>query len=55
MYEISLLLLAETPILSTSLLPILIVQMDNVVWDVKNQFVFCFWSLLVAKGIFRED
>jgi hypothetical protein len=28
--------------------------MDNAVGDNKNRFVFCFWSLLVAKRIFRE-
>ena len=34
--------------------PILSVQMENVVGNNKNWFVFCFWSLLVAKGIFKE-
>ncbi|KAG0581688.1 hypothetical protein KC19_3G000300 [Ceratodon purpureus] len=34
--------------------PILNVQMDNAAGDNKNRFVFCFWSLLVAKKIFRE-
>ena len=34
--------------------PVLHVQMDNAVSDNKNRFVFCFWSQLVAKGIFRE-
>jgi hypothetical protein len=28
--------------------------MDNAAGDNKNRFVFCFLSLLVAKGIFRE-
>jgi hypothetical protein len=28
--------------------------MDNAAGDNKNRFVFCFWSLLVAKAIFRE-
>jgi hypothetical protein len=28
--------------------------MDNAVGDNKNRFVFCFWSLLVAKRVFRE-
>ena len=28
--------------------------MDNAGGDNKNRFVFCFWSLLVAKRIFRE-
>jgi hypothetical protein len=46
--------LPETPIPSTPLLPIFNVQMDNVVGDNKNQFVFSFWSLLVVKVIFRE-
>ena len=32
--------------------PILNVQMDNAVGDNKNRFVFCFWSLLVAKRVF---
>ena len=32
--------------------PILHVQLDNAVSDNKNRYVFCFWSLLVAKGIF---
>ena len=31
---------------------VLHVQMDNAVSDNKNRFVFCFWSLLVSKGIF---
>ena len=42
------------PILAKPLSPILNVQMDNVVSDNKNKYVFCFWSLLVAKCIFRE-
>jgi hypothetical protein len=28
--------------------------MDNVTGNNKNWFVCCFWSLLVAKGIFKE-
>jgi hypothetical protein len=44
----------ETPIPSTPLPLILNVQIDNVVEDNKNWFVFCFKSLLVAKSIFRE-
>jgi hypothetical protein len=39
---------------TTPLPPILNVQMDNAAGDNKNRFVFCFWSLLVAKGIFRK-
>jgi hypothetical protein len=46
--------LSETPSTATPLPLILNVQMDNAVGDNKNRFVFCFWSLLVAKGIFRE-
>jgi hypothetical protein len=34
--------------------PVLNVQMDNAVSDNKNRFVFSFWSLLVAKRVFRE-
>jgi hypothetical protein len=54
MYETSLQPLSKTPILAPLLLPILNVQMDNVVGKNKNWFVFYFWSLFVAKGIFRE-
>jgi hypothetical protein len=34
--------------------PILHVQLDNCWKDNKSRYVFCFWSLLVAKGIFQE-
>jgi hypothetical protein len=34
--------------------PILHVQLDNCWKDNKNRYVFCFWSILVAKGIFEE-
>lgn len=44
----------QSPAPAKPLPPILHVQMDNVVGDNKNKFLFCFWSLLVAKGIFRE-
>ena len=44
----------DIPILPRTLPPILNVQMDNAVSDNKNRFVFCFWSLLVAKRIFWE-
>ena len=44
----------EPPIPATPLPPILNVQMDNTTGDNKNQFVFCFWSLLVANRIFQE-
>jgi hypothetical protein len=46
--------LSGTPCAATPLPPILNVQMDNAVENNKNWFVFCFWSLLVTKGIFRE-
>ena len=41
-------------VLGRRLPPILNVQMDNAVGDNKNRYVFCFWSLLIAKRIFRE-
>jgi hypothetical protein len=34
--------------------PILHVQLDNCWKDNKSRYVFCFWSLLVAKSIFEE-
>jgi hypothetical protein len=34
--------------------PILHVQLDNCWKNNKSRYVFCFWSLLVAKGIFEE-
>jgi hypothetical protein len=46
--------LTGTPCVATPLPPILNVQMVNAAGDNKNWFVFCFWSLLVAKGIFKE-
>ena len=46
--------ISETPRPAKPLPPVLHVQMDNAVSDNKNRFVLCFWSLLVAKGIFRE-
>ena len=54
MCEASLLLLPEVFIPATPLPPILNVQMDNATSDNKNRYVFCFWSLLVAKKIFPE-
>ena len=30
------------------------VQLDNCVKDNKSKFMFAYWSLLVAKGIFKE-
>ena len=54
MCEASLSLLLEVLVLATPLPLILNVQMDNATSDNKNRYVFCFWSLLVAKKIFRE-
>ena len=54
MYEASLPSLPEVLVPATPLPPILNVQMDNAIGDNKNRYVFCFWSLLVAKKIFRE-
>ena len=42
------------PIPGKPLPSILNVQMDNVISNNKNKYVFCFWSLLVAKCIFCE-
>ena len=44
----------EVPIPATPLPPVLNMQMDNATGDNKNRYVFAFWSLLVAKHIFRE-
>ena len=44
----------EIPIPATPLPQVLNVQMDDATRDNKNRFVFAFWSLLVAKHIFRE-
>ena len=54
MCKASLLPLPEDLVLATSLLPIFNVQMDNATGDNKNKYVFCFWSLIVAKKIFCE-
>ena len=40
--------------LATPLPPILNVQMDNATEDNKNRYVYAFWSILVAKKIFRK-
>jgi hypothetical protein len=37
-----------------SLLPILHLQLDNACSDNKNRYTFCFFSLLVVNGVFRE-
>jgi hypothetical protein len=44
----------EQPVLAKPLSPTLHVQLDNCTKDNKCRYVFCFWSLLVAKGIFKE-
>ena len=44
----------DIPIPAKLLPPILNVQMDNGISDNKNRYVFCFWSLFVAKCIFRK-
>ena len=50
----SLLELSGEPIFTKQLLPTLYVQLDNCTKDNKCRYVFCFWSLLVAKDIFKE-
>ena len=42
------------PVTAKKLPPILRVQLDNCAKDNKNRYVFAYWSLLVAKGIFKE-
>ena len=54
MYKASLPPLPEVLVPATPLPPILNIQMDNATGDNKNRYVFCFWSLLVAKKIFCE-
>ena len=54
MCEASIPPLLEVLVPATPLPLILNVQMDNATGDNKNRYVFCFWSLLVAKKIFRE-
>ena len=44
----------DIPIPAKPLPPILNVQIDNVVSDIKNKYVFYFWSFLVAQRIFCE-
>ena len=44
----------ETIVQATPLPPILNMQMDNATGDNKNRYVYVFWSLLVAKRIFRK-
>src|SRR5665213_3542773 len=55
--EVCLNSLAEPPkeyVYAKQLPPTLHVQLDNCAKDNKCRYVFCFWSLLVAKGIFKE-
>ena len=54
MCKASLLPLLEVLVSASPLPPILNMQIDNATGDNKNKHVFCFWSLLVAKKIFRE-
>ena len=54
MCEASLAPQLERIVLPTALPPILNVQMDNATGDNKNRYVYAYWSLLVAKRIFRE-
>ena len=54
MCEASLALQPETLVSAIALPPILNVQMDNAIGDNKNRYVYAYWSLLVAKRIFRE-
>ena len=42
------------PICAKPLPPTLHVQLDNCAKDNKCRYVFCFWSLVVTKGIFKE-
>ncbi len=44
----------QQPVVAKPLPPTLHVQLDNCAKDNKCRYVFCFWSLLVAKGIFKE-
>ncbi|KAG0572237.1 hypothetical protein KC19_VG078600 [Ceratodon purpureus] len=44
----------RTPVPAKPLPPILNVQLDNACSDNKNRYMLCFFSLLVARGIFRE-
>ena len=44
----------EALVPAIALPPILNVQMDNATGNNKNKYVFAYWSLLVAKRIFRE-
>ena len=54
MCEASLAPQPEALVPASALPPILNVQMDNAIGDNKNRYVYAYWSLLVAKRIFRE-
>ena len=54
MCEASLTPQPEALVPTKTLPPILNVQMDNATGDNKNRYVYAYWSLLVAKKIFRE-
>ena len=54
MCKASLALQPQTLVQATVLPSILNVQMDNAIGDNKNRYVYAYWSLLVAKRIFRE-
>jgi hypothetical protein len=41
-------------IVPTTLPHVLHIQLDNACSDNKNRYTFCFFSLLVANGVFRE-
>lgn len=45
----------QEPILAKSLLPTLYMQLDNCVNDNKCQYMLCYWTLLVAKGISKGE
>ena len=42
------------PILAKPSLPTLHFQLDNCAKDNKCRYIFCFWSLLIAKNILKE-
>ena len=44
----------QQPVLAKPLPPTLHVQLDTCAKDNKCRNMFCYWSLLVAKGIFKE-
>ena len=41
-------------VIAMNLPPTIRVQLDNCAKDNKSRYVFVYWSLLVAKGIFKE-